>query len=62
MAPPKSQGNAAQQARLATVNDQQGVADWELEGTELHIWTDDQDQAYIHPDGTITWVSGGAAS
>lgn len=55
------QGNAAQQARLANLNDTYGIARWELRRGELCVWTDDDEgaavpSAAIHDDGTITWA------
>lgn len=50
-------GNPAQEAKLTDLNNSYGVARWALEGSELHVWTDDDDEAYVHPDGTVTWKS-----
>lgn len=50
-------GNPAQEARLQMINDNYGVARWELEARsgEIHVWDDDGDEAMIHLDGTASW-------
>lgn len=52
------QGNEAQQAKLATLNDNYGIARWQLEGKEVHAWDDDGDEVMIHEDGTASWKMG----
>lgn len=57
-----------QSARLASMNDQWGVARWDFRAThsvgvncevgEVYVWMDDGDEAVVHEDGTATWKSG----
>jgi hypothetical protein len=53
-----AQGNTAQQTRFQNINDLYGIARWEMEGKEIHIWDDDGDEAMIHEDGTASWKIG----
>lgn len=55
MAHPLDQGNEAQSDKLTVLNNMYGVDRWQLEGSELHIWTDDDDECMVHTDGTVTW-------
>ena len=53
-----TRGNDAQEARLQSLNDLYGVKSFAYENGEIHVWDDDDDEAMIHEDGTVSWKMG----
>lgn len=49
--------NQVQEGKLQELNDNYSVDRWEEEGTDLHIYCDDGDEALIDKDGYVTWKS-----
>jgi hypothetical protein len=46
-----------QSLELQRLNDNYSVARWERDGSDLHVWCDDGDEALIDPSGYTTWKS-----